>query len=323
MAGMDTLQSMKTFVRVAQRCGFAAAARDLRLSPAAVTKHIAALEERLGVRLLDRTTHKVGMTEAGHVYLERCLESLQAIEDADASVSDLAKQARGVLRVTAPVDLCQTLVPDVLMAFMQAQPRITVDLRMSNRMVDLVEEGIDVAVRVAQALDGPYVARALAISRMAVLGSPAYFARHGRPRVPEDLAGHGSLVFVEARPLDEWTFERNGKRTRVKLAPVMSSNIAEPLRLAALGGAGLLIAPSFMIPRADVQAGLLEPVLRDWSLPQFKLYAVYPHRRFLSSKVRLFIDALRAAYGDGQSDPWWPVAAGAEVQAPVRRRAKA
>jgi DNA-binding transcriptional LysR family regulator len=305
---MDTVQSMKVFVRVAQRSGFAAAARDLRLSPAAVTKHIAALEARLSTRLLDRTTRQVRVTEAGHVYLERCLECLQSLEDADSSVVALGKEPRGLLKVTAPVDFGQSLLPSVLAAFMEAQPGITVDLRLSNRSMDLVEEGIDVAVRFARSLDGQYVARPLALSRLAVWGSPAYFRKHGRPRVPDDLASHRNLVFAEPRTLDEWTFERAGKKRQVKLNTVMSSNNGESLRLAAHQGVGVGIFPSFMT-QTDFKAGLIEPVLLDWNLPEFRVYAIYPHRRFLSPKVRVFVDSLRAAYGDGTRDPWWPKSA--------------
>jgi DNA-binding transcriptional LysR family regulator len=309
---MDLLQGMKVFVRVAQRSGFAAAARDLRMSPGAVTKNIAALEEHLGTRLFDRTTRRVGMTEAGHLYLERCQECLQAIEDADASVNARAKDLRGVLRVTAPVDFGQTLMTSVVGDFMATNPGIVVDLRLSNRTLDLVEEGIDLAVRVARALDGQYVARPLAVSRLGVWGSPAYLRKHGRPRVPQDLVSHRNVVFVAGRPLDEWVFERDGRQQRVKLTPIMISDNGEALRLAAQRGLGLTIAPSFMTGAAAA-AGLLEPVLLDWSLPTFRVYAVYPHRRFVSPKVRLFVEALRAAYGDGSSDPWWP-----EAPAPTR-----
>jgi DNA-binding transcriptional LysR family regulator len=322
MRGMDAVQSMKVFVRVAQRSSFAAAARDLRLSPGAVTKHIAALEARLGARLLERTTRKVAATEAGHLYLERCLECLQALEDADASVTALAKDRRGVLRVTAPVDFTSNLMPEVLAGFMEAHPGIVVDLRPSNRTMDLVEEGIDVAVRVARSLDGPYVARPLAVSRLALWGAPAYFRKHGRPRVPDDLASHRCLIFAEPRPFDEMVFERDGRQKRIKLSAAMMSSSGEALRLAAHRGLGLMPCPSFMA-RGDFEAGLIEPVLLDWSLGAFGVYAVYPHRRFLSPKVRLFVDALRAAYGDGSRDPWWPVEASLGRAAPASGRQRA
>jgi DNA-binding transcriptional LysR family regulator len=303
---------MKVFVRVAQRSSFAAAGRELRMSAGAVTKNIAALEDHLGTRLFDRTTRRVGMTEAGHLYLERCQECLQAAEDADASVTALSREPRGVLRVTAPVDFGVTLMSKVLADFMAKHPGILVDVRLSNRTLDLVEDGIDVAIRVARALDGQYVARPLAVSRLGVWGSPGYFRKYGRPRVPEDLAQHRNVVFVSGRLLDEWTFERQGRQQKVKLTPVMISDNGEALRLAARHGLGITIAPSFMIG-ADFAEGLIEPVLLDWSLPAFRVYAIYPHRRFVSPKVRVFVDALRAAYGDGTYDPWWP-----ETSAPGR-----
>src|SRR4051812_37251232 len=290
---MDLLQGMKVFVRVAQRSSFAAAGRELRMSAGAVTKNIAALEDHLGTRLFDRTTRRVGMTEAGHLYLERCQECLQAIEDADASVNARAKDLRGVLRVTAPVDFGQTLMNSVVGDFMAANPGIVVDLRLSNRTLDLVEEGFDVAVRVARSLDGQYVARPLAVSRMGVWGSPAYFRKHGRPRVPQDLARHRSLVFVAGRILDEWVFERQGRQETVKLNPTLISDSGEVLRLAGRQGLGLMIGPSLMTG-ADYAAGLIEPTLTEWSLSPFRLFAIYPHRRFVSPKVRVFVEALRA-----------------------------
>ena len=304
---MDTLQSMKIFVRVAQRSGFAAAARELRMSPAAVTKHVAFLESRLGARLFDRTTRRVGLTEAGRVYVERCLECLHAAEDADASIGELAKKPSGILRVSAPVDL-QMHLPALISRFMNNYPDITVDLRLTNRPVDLVEEGVDVALRAAPALDGQFIARQLATVRIGVFATPDYLRRHGRPKRPEDLSAHRSLVFVEPRPRDEWSFTRDGVGVRVKLHAVLLCNNGETIRAALVAGVGLTLLPSFLV-HADLAAGRVEPLLLDWSVePQFRLYAVYPHRRFVSPKVRAFIDALRSAYGDGTSDPWWPAA---------------
>lgn len=311
---MDRLQSMKVFVRVAQDAGFARAARDLRMSPGAVSKHVSALETQVGVRLFDRTTRRVALTEAGRVYLERCLEALQALEDADASVSELAKRPKGVLRVTAPIDFAEQLAP-VVNALMRAEPEIVVDLRFSNRVVDLVEEGVDVAVRVAHALDGRYVARLLARTRLAMCASPEYLRRHGRPKRPEDLAKHRCLVFAEPRTTDELPFTRGRRTVRAKLNGVMVTNGGEAFRLALVDGLGVGALPSF-IARRDLLAGRIEPVLLDWTLPELGVYAVYPHRRFVSPKVRVFIDALRAAFGDGSGDPWWPGAARQAVPPP-------
>lgn len=315
MAGVDPLLDMQVFVRVAQLARFAAAARELQLSPAAVTKHVNALEARIGARLFDRTTRQVALTEAGRVYLERCLECLHAFEDAQASIGELAARPTGLLRVTAPIDFGENLAP-VLAGLMDSHPELVVDLRLSNRVVDLVEEGVDVGVRVARSLDGTYVARPLARSRLAVMGAPAYFRRYGRPQQPEDLAQHRCFAFTEPRPMQELAFTRDGQETRVKLNVVLLSNNGEALMTAMRRGVGLVVAPSFMA-RNDLEAGQVQPVLTEWSLPGFCVYAVYPHRRYLLPKVRVFLDALAAAFGDGSRDPWWPEPG---ADAPVARR---
>jgi DNA-binding transcriptional LysR family regulator len=303
---MDSVDTMRAFVRVAQRQGFARAARELRVSPATVTKQIAALEARIGVRLFNRTTRRVVLTEAGRVYLERCLECLQAFDDADASVSELSAEPRGKLRISAPVDLHAQL-PAVLGPFMRAYPQISVDLRLSNRAVDLVNEGFDVAIRAASTLDGPYVARALSALQFGVYAAPSYIREHGRPRKPAELARHRAIVFVEPRIWDNLLFERGGKRTPVSLAPVFMTNSGHTCLEMAAAGIGVAALPSFLA-HAAIESGRLEQLLGDWTfLPRPKLWAVYPQRRFLPAKVRLFVDALRDALGgDPERDPWAP-----------------
>lgn len=301
--GMDRLQTMKVFVRVAQDGGFATAARGLRVSTATVSKHVSALERELRTRLFDRTTRSVALTEAGRIYLERCLEALHALEDADASVGELAKEPHGVLRVTAPVDFGEHLV-DAISDVMNAHSGLTVDLRLSNRVVDMVEEGVDVGIRIAQSLDGRYVARPLARARLSVYGSSEYLAKHGRPRRPEDLAAHRSVVFAEPKLLDNLVFVRGRRRVAVKLNVAMSSNSGSALWLAARAGLGLYVCPSFMAGD-DVAAGRMEPLLLAWALPEYSVYAVYPHRRFLAPKVKVFLEAAAQRIGDGSRDPWW------------------
>jgi DNA-binding transcriptional LysR family regulator len=293
---MDTLQSMQVFVRVAERQGFAAAARDLSLSTPAVSKHVAALEARVKARLFDRNTRSVSLTEAGRVYLERCLDCLNALEDADASVAELGKAPKGLLRVTAPVELPEPF-PSVLNAFMRQHPDVLVDLRLSNHPVDLVEEGIDVALRMAPSLDGRFVARPLAVAQMGLFASPGYLAARGRPKKPADLDAHRGLIFVEPRPIDEFTLVKGRRRVRVKFKPAMLSNNGGALLRAAINGFGIAPAPTFGV-HPEVDAGRLELVLPEWEiLPSYRMYAVYPHRRFLSPTVRAFVETLRAAYG--------------------------
>ena len=315
---VDQLQTMKVFVRVAQRAGFAAAARDLSMSPAAVTKHVAALEARIRARLFDRTTRSVSLTEAGRAYLERCLECLQAFDDAEASMNQLGDRPGGLLRVTAPVDLGGSLISSIA-GFMKRYPDVVVDLQLSNRPVDLVDERFDVALRIAPSLTGQYVVRPLAMLTIAILGSPEYLRQYGRPARPEDLAKHRTMVFTEPRPRDEWTLERDGKKVTVKLNPIMLTNNARAMQEAGRAGVALLLMPSLGAVE-DVAAGM-EPLLADWTvLPRLRLFALYPHRRFLSAKVRLFVETLREDLGDPERDPWWPtIAAAANRKARPRR----
>lgn len=301
---MDTIDAMRTFARVAQRQGFARAARELRVSPATVTKQVAALERRISTRLFDRTTRRVVLTEAGRIYLERCLECLQAVDDADASISELSAAPRGKLRISAPVDL-QTHLSRILGSFMKEYPQINVDLRLSNRAVDLVNEGFDVAIRAAASLDGPFVARALTTLRFGVYASPSYLREHGRPRKPADLARHRAIIFVEPRPWDTLTFERGDKQVRVNLLPAFATNAGDACREITVAGIGVAAAPAFLM-RPAVEDGRLEQVLRECTVvPPARLWAVYPQRRFLPAKVRLFVDTLRTAFGgDPELEDW-------------------
>jgi DNA-binding transcriptional LysR family regulator len=216
----------------------------------------------------------------------------------------LAKEPHGVLRVTAPVDFGDHLV-GAIADVMNAHPDLIVDLRLSNRVVDMVEEeeGVDVGIRIAQSLDGRYVARPLARARLSVHASKDYLRKHGRPKRPED-ASHRSLVFAEPKLLDNLVFVRVRHRVAVKLRVGMSSNSGGAHWIASRAGLGLDVCPSFMAGD-DVAAGRMEPLLREWTLPEYSVYAVYPHRRFLAPKVKVFLEAATERIGDGSRDPWW------------------
>jgi DNA-binding transcriptional LysR family regulator len=192
----------------------------------------------------------------------------------------------------------------------------------------LVEEGIDVGVRIAPALDGRYVARPLARTHLLIYGTPEYFAKHGRPSRPADLASHRMLVFAEPKPMDELTFTRGTDKVQIKLNVAMTSNLAAALQDAVLRGVGLIAIPSFLA-HLDLAAGRIEPCLLDWALPEYHVFAIYPHRRFLSPKVKVLVEALRAQFGDGTQDYWWsshapPALASAPTATdkPTPRRAK-
>jgi DNA-binding transcriptional LysR family regulator len=302
---VDALQMMRVFARVAQRASFAAAAEDLRMSRASVTKHVAAVEERLGARLLDRTTRSVSVTEAGRVYLERCLECLQAYDDSEAAIGGLAGEPKGLLKVAGPFDFNRHL-PRLVGRFMKAHPAIDLELRLSNRTLDMVDEGIDVYVRINDVLPPDLVARPLAVTRLGVWGAPSYFRTHKRPRTPLELSQHRFALFNEPPLHDEVVFERHGKRTKVRVKPGMVTNGGEGVIGAVCEGAVLGVIPSFLLP--PYHAKQLEPLLLEWSVGHVGVHAVYPHRRFVPAKVRAFVEFLRAELGDGSHDPWWPAA---------------
>jgi DNA-binding transcriptional LysR family regulator len=308
---------MRVYARVAQRASFAAAAEDLRMSRASVTKHVAALEERLGARLLDRTTRRVSATEAGRVYLERCLECLQAYDDSEAAIGGLTAEPKGLLKVAAPFDFNRHL-PALITQFMKAHPAIDLDVRLSNRTLDMVDEGIDVYLRItnSNSLDAESIARPLATTRFGLWGARSYFRKHTPPRTPSDLAQHRFALFNEPPVLDEWVFERGGKRSNIRLRPAIVANSGDVLVAAVCSGVAMAVIPSFLLP--PEHADVIEPVLLEWSLGQRGVYAVYPHRRFVPSKVRAFVDSLRAALGDGSRDPWWPAA----IPAPGSERSR-
>jgi DNA-binding transcriptional LysR family regulator len=306
---MDALQMMRVFARVAQRASFAAAAEDLRMSRASVTKHVAAVEERHGVRLLDRTTRSVSVTEAGRLYLERCLVCLQAYDDSEAAIGGLTGEPRGLLRVGAPFDFNRHL-PELVAQFMKAHPAVELDLRLSNRTLDMVDEGIDVYLRITNSIDADLIARPLAMTRLGLFGARSYFRKNRRPRMLSELSQHRFALYNEPPVLDEWTFERRGKRTTVRLRPAIVANSGEMVSAAVCSGVAMGVLPSFLL--SPEHAALIEPVLLEWSLGQRGVYAVYPHRRFVPAKVRAFVDFFRVALGGGSRDPWWP----ASMQAP-------
>ena len=321
---MDRLDSLRAFVLVVQSGGFSRAARRMAVSPAMVTKHIAALEARLGARLLHRTTRQVSVTEAGATYYQRCVELLAGLDEAEAALDTAARVPRGNLRITASVDLGETHLPSILFDFMRAHPGVEPELVLTNRFVDLVEEKFDLALRVTTKIPASsLVARPLARSRLVLVAAPAYLARHGAPAELDELARHRVVSFAHPRYANEWPFERGGVRRLVRVATVLKADSNAVLRAAALDGVGLALQPSYNVSR-EIADGRLQIVLPDYRIGALTLHAVYPHRRQLPAKVRVFVDFLAARFGgDGTRDPWWAAleAALAARREPTRRRA--
>jgi DNA-binding transcriptional LysR family regulator len=294
---------MRVFGAIVEAGSFASAARRLRLSRAVVTKHVAALEDRLKVRLLERTTRRVAVTEAGARYYERCTQILAEIEDAEREAAQATAVPRGTLRISAPHTFATKHIAPHLAEFRRQFPDVDLEIVLSDRFVDLLEEGFDLAIRIADGLpESSLVARRLAPCRFVVCGAPAYFERHGEPRTPDDLAGHPCLGYTLSPREHSWVFVcPQDQRHVVNVNGPLRSNSGDLLRAAAVGGAGVMLLPTFYVGK-DLEAGLLKAVLTDYRVQEYGIHAVYPSRKHLTAKVKTFIDFLSERYGP---DPYW------------------
>lgn len=293
---------MATFAKVVDLNGFSAAARDMGISKSAVSKQIARLEEDMGARLLNRTTRRLSLTEPGLAFYQGALRVLAEAEAAEEAVTHLSSAPRGVLRVNAPMSFGVRHVAPALPAFMKDYPELAVELDLNDRVVDLVEEGYDMAVRIVGLRDSSLVARRLAPSWNILCAAPDYLARHGTPGSLEDLAGHECLLYSYQTTGDSWHFQGPGGERRIRLSSRLRANSGDALLQAAAGGLGIVLLPSF-ICHQEVRGGRLVQVLPEWSARSgIDINAVYPANRNLSPKVRVFIDFLAARFGPR---PYW------------------
>lgn len=299
---MDRLAALEAFVKVAETQSFSEAARRLRGSKSAVSRHIAALETDLGVRLFHRTTRSLTLTEAGRGYFERAGRVLADLEDANRSVSQLQAAPRGRLRVNAPMSFGFLHLAPALTDFLARYPEVEVDVTLNDRFVDLVDEGFDVAVRIGSLVDSSSIARKLAIVRRVVCASPAYLEARGVPQTPDDLKGHDCLCNTNISQTREWRFvTAEGKPWPVAVGGRLTANNGDTLKVAALSGFGFVHLPTFIVGEA-LKAGTLVSVLDAFIDQDMTLNAVYPHARYLTPKVRAFVDFLSQRFGP---EPYW------------------
>jgi DNA-binding transcriptional LysR family regulator len=288
---MDRLTSLTAFVRVVDSGGFSAAARRLNMSTTMVSNHVQALEDRLGARLLHRTTRRVSLTEVGKAYYDRCVRILADIEQADDIAGALQSTPRGTLRIYTATHIVQFVAP-VVTQFLAAYPEVKVDLSMGERTIDMIEEGFDLAVRLTPPPDSSLIVRSLATWRHVLCCSHGYLEQHGRPQQLSDLAERNCVRHVNYPYQNEWRFtDRRGAPAAVKVSGNLISNSGETLRMAALEGAGIFLAAGFLVAD-DLETGRLVRLLPDYRPLDFAMNAVYPHRHHLSAKVRTFIDML-------------------------------
>lgn len=299
---MDALNDVAVFVQVVSSGSFTAAADKLDLSKSVVSKYVTRLEDRLGARLLNRTTRRLSLTEVGRAFFERSQRGLLEIEEAEAEVSRLQGTPRGELRISSPMSFGILHIAPQLPAFQLRYPELTVDMVLDDRKADLVEEGFDLAIRIGDLPDSSLVARRLGPCRHVVCGTPDYFARRGVPQTPEDLVHHAVLVFRYHDSPDEWRFTApDGGYLRVSLTHRLRMNNSLALREAVLQGAGVMLTPSFVVG-ADIRAGRLTAVLTDYTAMEVSIYAVYPQRKHLSPKIRAFVEFMTEQIHD---PPHW------------------
>jgi DNA-binding transcriptional LysR family regulator len=319
---VDRFDNMRVFARVVESGSFTGAAARLGISASMVSQHVKELEERLGARLLNRTTRKVSLTETGRAYYERCTRLLSDLEETEQAVSDMHAAPCGELRVNAAPSLGILQLATAIADFTARFPAISIELMLTVRIADLIDEGFDVAVWVGELPDSSLIARQLAPCRMVVCGAPRYFEKHGTPRTPADLAIHNCLtVAVTGLSYYRTWHLTAADGTALKISPIgnMRTNSGAVLKVAALAGHGLVCLPTYLVGDA-LQSGRLVTVLDDYTAPPLALRALYPHNRHLSAKVRAFVDFLAARFE--QEPPWdsWCRASREQSALPAPRR---
>jgi DNA-binding transcriptional LysR family regulator len=294
---MDTLELIRTFREVAQRGSFSAAARTLDLSRPNVSKYVAELETRVGVRLLNRTTRNVSLTDAGSLLLERSTPLMEMIDLTRAELQGRALVPSGRLRLTAPHGLAQTGLPGLLGEFMREYPAVTLSLHLENRIVDMVDEGIDIALRVGRIGDDNLIVRKLQQVPFVVAASPGYWAERGLPGHPDDLTGHDALTYSVLGPNPESRFEVGGEALSVPVNSRMDASDAAPLVSVALQGLGMVWLPRLLL-QPHIESGALQPALLDFSPRDVWLYAAYVQRRHNSAALKALLAFLEARWRD-------------------------
>lgn len=296
---MDRLRAYEVFVAVVSQGSFVRAAEALDTSPANVTRYINELEAHLGARLLNRSSRKLSLTDSGEGLYERARVVLEEVEEAEALASARTLKPQGRLRINAPLSFGIRHLAPLWPRFMAQYPGVELEIALADRVVDIVAEGYDLAIRISRAGSSAHAARKLAVSRNLVCAAPSYLAQHAAPKLPADLAQHPCLGYTYAQTADEWHFtDAEGKPHVVKVRYAMHTNNGDTARAAALAGRGIIWQPSFLIGE-DLRAGRLVELLPGYRMPDIDVLAVYPSRRHLPAKVRVMIDFLAQAFADG------------------------
>lgn len=301
---MEGFSAIPVFVAVVETGGFSPAARRLGISKSAVSKRITQLEAKLGVRLLYRTTRRLSLTEAGEHYFENAAKALAFATEAEDAVTQLQAKPQGRLRINTPMSFGRLHIVPLIPGFLKKYPGIEVEMVMEDRVVDLVDEGFDIAIRGGDLPDSSLIARKLATMRYAVCASQHYIEQHGAPQTPEELVDHNCLLFSYGA--SEWSFVCDGEERRYSVSGNYRVNNGEAVREAVLKGMGVSRIPTFIVGH-EIAAKRLVQVLNDYPIPEKSIYALFPKREHLPAKVRAFIDYVVECFGS--EEPYWDRAA--------------
>ena len=302
---MDRITGIQLFIRIIESGSFSKAAEELRITQPTATKHVAALEERLGARLLNRNTRGVSATEIGTLYYEKCKTIQREIEEADNLATLLQSRLGGTLRVSTSVAFGRRVATPLVLRFMREHADISIDLSFDDRYVNLVEQGVDIALRMGRLADSMLGSRYLGVNPWLVAAAPEYLARHGEPQIPNDLSQHACLVYSSVQGDDRWQFnDAQGRALTVQVHGLLRSNNLSALLAGACAGHGIAALPHY-VAREALAEGSIRQVLAGFTLPTQELHAVFPSPKLVPSKVRTFIDFLQKSLADADGLAWW------------------
>lgn len=287
---MENLTDIAVFVEVVKADSFTTAARELNISRSVVSKYITRLEQRLGVRLLNRTTRRLSLTEAGQHFFQQSQSALMQLENAQGAIHAMQAEPRGLLRISAPSSFGILHLAPLIPLLRNTYPDLNVELSISDKLIDIVDEGIDIAIRIDELPDSTLIAKRIAQCRYVVCASPSHFEQHGKPDTPEDLVKYNCLLFQFWNTPNQWRFlYEDNQFIEIKVKGEVISNNSLALREMMLNNGGISMAPTFLVGE-DIKKGNLIPVLGDYHIKPISIYAVYPHRQYLTAKARAFLE---------------------------------
>lgn len=298
---MDKVMSMRVFSAVAKNGSFSDAAKKLSISKAMASKHVQSLENSLGVRLFNRTTRKLNLTDVGSAYFDKVDGILSDIDETELAISQLNSEPKGKLKIMAPPSFGAFHLSRALSVYLRKYPDVTTEIELSNRKPDLVEDGIDLAIYLGELDDSTFVARKIASTRRVICASPYYLKQNGTPQRPDDLAKHNCMIYAPRTVLNEWDFINNNEKIKVSISGDIQCNDGDALRIAAIQGCGIAQLPTYMVG-LDIQSGRLNALLEGYEPEKLPIYAIYNHRKYLSAKIQTFVEFMYELY---QPEAYW------------------